>query len=187
MAILLFPLSDHINQCYPVWHHYNHVCIKELSTFLAFAGLLTTKTELYAKFLGGSPKARRLKLQSQRPEDEQTIWLLHLPDIPASYPLMAEELADGLAEALRLTSSCGAGLAVPLAMSVKHSLDENLNSILRVIEDHLKEKENSETIFLYLEKSSAAVKQTLVQVMEKAMSDRWKIEADLGKKLEIFP
>ncbi|PVD29436.1 hypothetical protein C0Q70_08687 [Pomacea canaliculata] len=127
--------------------------------------LLTTKTELYAKFLGGSPKAHRLKLQSQRPEDEQTIWLLYLPDIPASHPLMPEELADGLAEALRLTSSCGAGLAVPLAMSVKHSLDENLNSILRVIEDHLKEKENSETIFLYLEKSSASVKQTLVQTI----------------------
>ncbi|XP_025094647.1 uncharacterized protein LOC112564207 isoform X2 [Pomacea canaliculata] len=166
-SVLVFPFRDNVRDWPPT------------QRLILERGLLTTKTELYAKFLGGSPKAHRLKLQSQRPEDEQTIWLLYLPDIPASHPLMPEELADGLAEALRLTSSCGAGLAVPLAMSVKHSLDENLNSILRVIEDHLKEKENSETIFLYLEKSSASVKQTLVQVMEKAMSNRWKIEADL--------
>lgn len=109
--------------------------------------------------------------------------LLHVPDQPDCHVLGAEGLADGLTEALKLSSSRGACIALPLPLSVQWSLNENLKIIVRVVKDCLDKEENATTIILYLEKSSAAIRQQLVETLEKTISSRWKAMTDFGKNL----
>lgn len=144
-------------------------------------GLLTDKYELYSKHMCGFPKARTLKLQSQRPNDRQAIVLLHVPDKLVHHSLLAE----GLEECLKLSFTHEGCIALPVAMRAWQSLEENMKTIVKVVQDRLDEEENATTIVLYLEKSSADVRQKLVETLEKTLSERWKIETDRGKNLEL--
>lgn len=126
-----------------------------------------------------------LKLQSQRPDDEQTVVLLHIPDQSNCQSLLVDVLAEGLAEAVRLSCARGTDIALPVAMSVDQSLDDNLKTIVRVVQDHLDKEENATTIVLYLEKSSPAVRQQLVEILKKSMSAGWTTMTDLGNRLDL--
>ncbi|XP_025094656.1 uncharacterized protein LOC112564211 [Pomacea canaliculata] len=142
-------------------------------------GLLTTRTDMYAKFIGCSPKPCTLALKCPRPDDGRTVVLIHVPSSPE-----AEEMDKGLAEALRLSCARGAFVALPVAMSTSQSLEENLKRIVCVVQEHFNEEEKATTIVLYLEKSSAGVRQKLIEGLEKMMTTRWKTETDLAAVYE---
>lgn len=135
---------------------------------------------MYAKFIGCSPKPCTLALKCPRPDDGRSVVLIHVPSSPG-----AEEMDKGLAEALRLSCARGACIALPVAMSSSHSLEENLKRIVCVVQEHFNEEEKATTIVLYLEKSSAGVRQKLIEGLEKMMTTRWKTETDLGENLAI--
>ncbi|XP_025094641.1 uncharacterized protein LOC112564204 isoform X1 [Pomacea canaliculata] len=149
-------------------------------------GLLTTKTELYTNWIGSPPKKRTLILRCPTPEAGETVMLVHVSD-PTGGPSsgaealtqeLAQELSKGLAEARRISEPRGEFIAVPVAMSTRQSLSDNLEFILPVIQDYLAKEVISATVVLYLEKLSVSEKQKLVETLEKRINQNWKVQTD---------
>lgn len=96
---------------------------------------------------------------------------------------LAQELSKGLAEAVRISEPRGEFIALPVAMSTRQSLSDNLEFILPVIQDYLAKEVISATVVLYLEKLSASEKQKLVETLEKRINQKWKVQTDGGETL----
>lgn len=153
------------------------------SVLCYFPGFLSTKTHLYAKLVGSPPKQRTLTLQCPRPEVRETVILVHVPDLSRGHSLMADEMTEALTEALEISEANGEVIAVPVAMSTRRSLSENLKCILHVIQEQLWMKERSTTVVLYLEKLPTSEKAKLVQTLEKMINQDWNISEDSGKNM----
>lgn len=96
---------------------------------------------------------------------------------------MADEMTEALTEALEISEANGEVIAVPVAMSTRQSLSENLKCILPVIQEHFYTKERSTTVVLYLEKLPTSEKAKLVQTLEKMINQDWNISEDSGKNM----
>lgn len=98
---------------------------------------------------------------------------------------MADEMTEALTEALEISDASGEVIAVPVAMSTRRSLSENLKCILPVIQEQLSMKERYTTVVLYIEKLPASEKVKLVQTLEKTMNQDWNISEDSGKNTAL--